>query len=160
MTWHKANFVFQVNYPPDTVKTKVHSDGHLYQLHSRFNYISQIQSIWTFILKTLGYPPNGGIFKPISDSYCKYNKYYQIQPNIQFILIQLNIWLLQLRYDLTYDPFWPSNPQILPSVRYIPECSLAYDYPFIPRSAWWTTHSAIPIRSNVRPIWIFNSDTI
>ena len=40
--------------------------------------------------------------------------------------IMLNIGLLQ--YGLMYDPVGPSNPQILPSVRYIPGCSLAYDY--------------------------------
>ncbi|KAI5395654.1 hypothetical protein KIW84_061996 [Lathyrus oleraceus] len=45
---------------------------------------------------------------------------HPIQPNVRLIL--------QLQYGLAYDPFGPSNPQILPSVRYIPGCSLTYDY--------------------------------
>jgi hypothetical protein len=61
----------------------------------------------TFILTTVQYLPNDGIFKLIPDIYCKYNmyRYYQIQPNIRFILIQPNIWFLQLFQDgLMYDP--------------------------------------------------------
>ena len=52
MTWHEANFIFQVNYPP-----------------------------------------KDGIFKPIPAIYCKYSiyKYDQIQSNVRFILIQLNM---------------------------------------------------------------------
>ena len=163
MTWHEANFIFQVNYPPDIVKVKgsfrqtplsitdkiqihipdaihgnIHSDRHLYQLCTRSRYVSQIQfpghSFWlqfSIFLTMASLSPSQTFIA--STTYTG----YQIQPNVRFILIQPNIWLLQLRCDLTYDPFWHSATQIrsnvrsiliLPSVRYIPRCSLTYDY--------------------------------
>ena len=44
-----------------------------------------------------------------------------MQPNGRLVLL--------LRDGLAYDPLGGSSPQMLPSVRYILKCSLAYDYP-------------------------------
>ena len=93
MTWHKANLSLQVNYPPDIVKVKGSFRQTPLSITDKIQIHIPDTSPGTFILTTVQYLPNDGIFKPIPDIYCKYNmyRYYQIQPNIRFILIQPNI---------------------------------------------------------------------
>lgn len=109
--------------PNEAVQMKIHE-----QIQSGMRYIFQIQSRQRFIsdifLMMASISPSRTFITDTS-----YAKYYQIQPGVRFILIQPNVWLLQLfQYGLAYDPFGFSSPQILLSVQHILKCSLAYDY--------------------------------